>query len=459
MLEDPLLFDYSNMLAESIGHEHGILPEEIDSLKKKTSGIIKKISSTRAKGELPFLELPYQDIRDIISLSEEINDSFDDLVVLGIGGSALGAIALLNALTHPYRNLLTKGMRRRPRVFVYDNVDPDQFKGLLDLLDITRTAFNIVTKSGSTAETMASFMVVRERLTKVVGPGWQSHIIATTDPKKGDLRKMASEEGYRTLDIPSGVGGRFSVFTPAGLFPAAVAGIDIEGILKGAESMDKRCSQNDIEENPAAIGAILYYIANTIKGKYISVMMPYSYALEKVADWFCQLWAESLGKKLDLDGKVVNTGQTPVKALGATDQHSQLQLYMEGPNDKTITFLRVERFIEEIEIPKILEDLEGISYLGGHSLSELLNAEQKATEMALTNTKRPNMRITLPDLNPHTVGQLLYLLQVETAIAGGLYNINPYDQPGVEEGKRLTREFMRRRKGVKPESCVKMSFP
>ncbi len=442
MIKDPLIIDYKNMLADSVGPRHGALPEEIGALKKKTSGILRKISSERAKGKLPFLDLPYQDIKKIIGLSEEVSDSFDDLVVLGIGGSALGAIALLNALTHPYRNILPKGLRRRPRVFVYDNIDPDQLKGLLDVIDITRTAFSVVTKSGETAETLASFLIIRERLKKAMGAGWQEHIIATTDPEKGPLKKIAKDEGYRTLDIPPGVGGRFSVFTPAGLFPASVAGIDIEAILSGAQSMDKRCSEKDIEENPAVMGAILHYIADTKKGKNISVMMPYSYALEKMADWFCQLWAESLGKRIDLKGKVVNTGQTPVKALGATDQHSQLQLYIEGPNNKIITFLRVERFAEEVEIPRAFEDLEKVSYLCGHSLGELINAEQKATEIALTKAKRPNMRITLPEVNPNTVGQLLYMLEVQTVIAGGLYNINPFDQPGVEEGKRLTYEFL-----------------
>lgn len=446
----PLIIDYKNMLAGSVNQKHGVLPKEIGSLKKKTSNILRKISSERTRGKLPFLDLPYQDIKKIIGLSEEISHSFDDLVILGIGGSALGATALLNALTHPYRNILPKGMRRRPRVFVYDNVDPDQLKGLLDLIDITRSVFNVVTKSGETVETIASFLVIRERLKKAIGSGWQNHIIATTDPQKGVLRKIASDEGYRTLEIPQAVGGRFSVFTPVGLFPASVAGIDIEAILSGAQSMDKRCFLKEIEENPAVMGAILHYIANTKKGKKVSVIMPYSYALEKVADWFCQLWAESLGKKLDLNGKVVNTGQTPVKALGATDQHSQLQLYIEGPNDKTITFLRVERFTEEIEIPGAFEDLEKVSYLRDHSLSELINTEQTATEISLTKAKRPNMRITLPEITPHTVGQLLYLFQVQTAIAGALYNVNPFDQPGVEEGKRLTYEILRE---IRNKSC------
>lgn len=452
MIEDSLTLDYKNMLADSVGPKHGVLPKEIGELKKKTSVILKKISSERAKGKLPFLDLPYQDIKKIINLSEEISDSFDDLIVIGIGGSALGAMALLNALAHPYRNILPKGLRRRPRVFVYDNIDPDQFKGLLDVIDITRTAFNVITKSGETAETLASFLIIRERLKKAIGSGWQEHIIATTDPQKGALRKIASDEGYRTLDIPPGVGGRFSVFTPVGLFPASVSGIDIEEILRGAEAMDKRCSKKDLEENPSVMGAILHYIADTKKKKNISVMMPYSHALEKVADWFCQLWAESLGKKHDLKGKTVHTGQTPVKALGATDQHSQLQLYVEGPNDKIITFLRVERFTGEIEIPRdlspALNQVQGISgsdkvsYLGGHSLGELINAEQRATEIVLTKAKRPNMRITIPKVNPNTVGQLLYMLEVQTVISAGLYNINPFDQPGVEEGKRLTYEFL-----------------
>lgn len=446
MFRAPLTLDYRNMLAESIGPENGILPEEIDSLEKKTIQILKKISSAREKGKMHFLDLPYQDIKNLISISEEISEAFDNLVVLGIGGSALGSIALIEALTHPYRNLLTKGARKRPRVFVYDNVDPDWFKGLLDILDITRTVFNVVTKSGGTVEIMSSFLIVRERLKKAVGPGWKSHIIATTDPKKGALRRIASDEGYRTFDIPPQVGGRFSVFSPVGLFPAAVAGIDIEGLLSGASDMDKRCLEEDIKENPACIGALLHYIADKKKGKRISVIMPYSHLLGKMADWFCQLWAESLGKRLNLDGEVVNTGQTPLKAIGARDQHSQIQLYMEGPNDKIITFLRVERFMEDMDIPMAFENIEELSYLGGHSLAELINAEQMATEMALTRAQRPNMKIALPEINSNTVGQLMYLFQVQTVIAGGLYNINPFDQPGVEEGKRLTYYFIKKSK-------------
>ncbi len=330
-------------------------------------------------------------------------------------------------------------------MFFVDNVDPDQFSSLMESIKLDKTVFNVITKSGGTSETMAQFMIARGLVKKDLGKkALKKNFACITDPEKGNLRKIVRDEKLRSLEVPPLVGGRFSVFTPVGLLSAAVSGIDIDELLAGAASMDMRTSRPGIWENPAYLSAALQYLADTKKGKNISVMMPYSQALKDVADWYRQIWAESLGKRLDLQGNVVHTGQTPVKALGATDQHSQVQLYMEGPNDKTFTFLRVEEFDTKVTIPKDFTDIPGAAFLIGKSLNQLINAEQAATETALMSAGRPCATITVPAVNPFTLGQILYMFEVQTAFAGGLYGIDPFDQPGVEEGKLLTYAMMDR---------------
>jgi glucose-6-phosphate isomerase len=193
------------------------------------------------------------------------------------------------------------------------------------------------------------------------------------------------------------------------------------------------------------MNAVLQVLAYNTKKKPISVMIAYSDALRDVADWYRQIWAESLGKRLDLSGRVVHVGPTPVKALGVTDQHSQLQLYMEGPFDKVITFLTVGRFRSTVRIPAGFKHIDGLSYLGGHTLNDLMKAEGQATEFALTQARRVHTAIRLPEINPYTVGQLLFLLEVQTLYAGGLLGINPLDQPGVEASKEYTYGMMGRK--------------
>ncbi|MBI4377666.1 MAG: glucose-6-phosphate isomerase [Nitrospinae bacterium] len=447
---------YSNMLSDKVGKEHGLSLNDLDSLQPVASNIHKLLRSKREKGELPFYDLPYQDVTEILNYAAYIKDRFENFVVLGIGGSALGTIALQTALNNSQYNLLSKSERNGcPRLFVADNIDPVQFAEMLSILDMDKTLFNVVTKSGTTAETMSQFMIVYDRIKKLKGDRWKENIVVTTDKAKGVLRKIAYELGLKSFIVPDGVGGRFSVFTPVGLLPAAVAGIDIKGLLKGAALMDERCREDSIIDNPAYLYASLLYLSDTKKGKKITVMIPYSYALKDISDWFRQLWAESLGKKYSLNGEVVNVGQTPVKALGVTDQHSQIQLYVEGPFDKVVTFLKVEEFKVRMGIPQNppippLErggkgGFEEISYLCGHSLNELINIERDGTEYALTKNNRPNCTIIFPELNPSTIGQVMYMLEVSTAFAGGLYNINPFDQPGVEEGKRFTIEALKRK--------------
>ncbi|HDQ26307.1 MAG TPA: glucose-6-phosphate isomerase, partial [bacterium] len=258
-------------------------------------------------------------------------------------------------------------------------------------------------------------------------------------------RRIANENGLISFPVPENVGGRFSVLSAVGLLPLASVGVNIDELLRGAAYMDNLCASDSVWKNPAYMRAVLHYIADRKAGNKITVMLPYSNALKDTADWFAQLWAESLGKKYSNDGKVVYEGLTPVKALGATDQHSQAQLYMEGPFDKVVTFIRVEKFRQDIVMPPCFDNMDSIAYLSRKKMSELLNAEQKATEMALTKNRRPNMTISMPEISEFTMGQLIYLLEVETAFIGELYNINAFDQPGVELGKVLTYAMMGRK--------------
>jgi len=256
-----------------------------------------------------------------------------------------------------------------------------------------------------------------------------------------------------TLPVPDGVGGRFSVLSPVGLFSAAMCGIDIDALLTGAADMDKVCTNPDLEKNPAAMLATLLVELGTTKGKTNHVMMPYSNALYLLADWYRQLWAECLGKQKDLQGNTVYAGFTPIKALGTTDQHSQVQLYREGPNDKVLGLVEVQQFAHDVTIPTGL-GVEAIEYLEGKKMSVLLNAEKRATEYAFVESQRPNYTIKFPQIDAYHVGQFINLWQITTAYAGLLLNIDAYDQPAVELGKQATFGLMGRPGYEKFETAV-----
>ena len=373
-----------------------------------------------------------------------VEGRFDNILVLGIGGSALGGLAVTEALLKPYWNLLTKEERNNfPRIFFLDNIDPDSINGLLSILDLKKTLVNVITKSGSTAETMAQYMVLKDLLEKELGDDYRKNIVVTTDKNVGILKQLADQEGYKTFIIPDDVGGRFSVFSAVGLLPMALVGLDIDEIINGIKDMDLALKNIDIHQNIAAQNALIHYLMDTKKGKKLSVMMPYSSRLKYVSDWYVQLWAESLGKEYDRNGNKVNVGPTPITSVGATDQHSQIQLYNEGPNDKLINFIRVKEFDTVLEIPKIFE-YTGIGYLGGKTINDLINAEADATKVTLSDHSRPTVTITLPKINGYYMGQLLYMLEVQTAIAGELYNIDTFNQPGVEQAKNYTYALMGR---------------
>ncbi len=435
---EPIALNVNNMMGDIIGYQYGIEDAQVNALAAAASAAQKAVERARGTGWLGWMELPYNQneiVEKIEKVAAGVRESFDAFVVLGIGGSALGPIAVQQALNHLRYNELPAEKRGGPRLYVEDNIDPERMASLLDVIDVKKTCFNIITKSGATAETMSQYLIISELLKREVGEGWQKHIIATTDREKGNLIKLAQQEGFELFCIPDGVGGRFSELCPVGLLPAAVCGINIRELLAGAAAMDERCKTDDVWKNPALFEAVLQYIAMQDMDANVHVVMPYADSLKYMADWFCQLWAESLGKNVTRKGMAVNVGQTPTKALGVTDQHSQLQLYTEGPYDKVITFLKVRDFRSEFEISHGCKEFADVAFLGGKTLNALISAEQSGTEYALCRAGRMNQTIELPHVDEYTIGQLLYFFEMATAYAGELLDVDAFNQPGVEVSK------------------------
>ena len=390
--------NYRNADAKVVGNDNGLdIQGEFTAYQDKISEIIKNLNQCKDKPNqwLQWMNLGYNEetLWYVKEYAAMVKGRFENVLVLGIGGSALGGMAMTEALLKPYWNLLSEEQRDgMPRIFFLDNIDPDTMTGLLDFLDLSKTLVNVITKSGSTAETMSQFMIVKDRLEKELG------------------------DNYR---------------------------YNIDAVVNGIKDMDLALKNTDIKENIAAQNALIHYLMDTKKGKNMSVMMPYSSRLKYVSDWYVQLWAESLGKNKDNEGNDVHVGPTPIKALGATDQHSQIQLYNEGPNNKIINFIRVENFDNILEIPNIFE-YTGINYLAGKTVNRLMNAEADSTRVALADYERPTVTISIPKVDAYNLGQLLYMFEVQTAIAGALYNINTFNQPGVEQAKNYTYALMGR---------------
>ncbi len=437
--EQRVRVDLNGMMAHLIGDD-GLREDELEAILPRLSEVHAALDKQRRAGSLAFADLPYEKtaLKRTLTLAAEVRGRFDDLVVLGIGGSAFGTRALYAALKPP-AHATSPPSGDDLRLHIADTIDPRAFGALLDRLDLRRTLFNVISRSGDTTETMSQFLVVRDRLLKELGAvDYTQHIVVTTNAAEGTLRQIVNDEGFRDLPVSPRVTGRFAVLTPVGLFPAACAGIDVGELLAGAADADERCRQEDPRGNPALLQAATLYLARELQGRDIVVMMPYSDALAPFADWFGELWAESLAKAVDVEGKTVHTGQTPVRAVGPTDQHSQLQLYVDGPADKVVLFIRVEEHRDEVPVPKSYEDLDAVSYLGGSALGALVNMEQQGTEIALAKAGRMTTTISCPRLNAFVLGQLIYLFEVEAAVMGGLLGVDPFDQPGVEEGKHLT---------------------
>ncbi len=421
-----------------ISKNHGLSADEITAQAPKIPSFLEAIAK-RDQGFYKVID-DGEVVEKITKTCKEVEGAYEDIVVLGIGGSALGTICLQQSLKHLFEN--EKPKRDYPRLHVLDNIDPALLREIEDIIDLKKTLFIVVTKSGTTPETLAQFFYFLDKCKKAkLSP--HNTFIVITDPEKNILRTIAEQENITTFDIPPNVGGRFSVLTNVGLLPAKLIGINIEKLLEGARSMRDQFLSNDATTNlPFQIATIQYLLSK--KGKYINVMTPYAQKLARFADWYRQLLAESIGKRMNNSGEKIEAGITPVNALGVTDQHSQSQLYNEGPNDKLHMFIKVADLGAKMTIPVPPRDNNNLGYLEGVTFNKLLTTEMEATTSALTQNDRPNITIEIEKIDEYTLGQLLMLFEGATAFLGEFFEINAYDQPGVELSKKITRKLLQK---------------
>jgi len=429
--------DFSYLSAEGVSKANQLKSSDIAKDKERIKETFRKVSDLQADNKLVWATLPF----DMQSRTAEIKRAaigyrkYENFVVLGMGGSARGVIALKNALLSTLHNGLSRSKRRAPKLYIEEDICPNRFSELLGHIDPCNTVFNIITKSGETIEVMAQFLLIKKMLEDKLGANAKDHIVVTTTIGSGRLYEIAVQEGYRIFDIPKGLGGRFSTLCAIGLLPLASVGADIDEILAGARDACKMCKSADMDKNLALRAAYTHYFYME-KNKNTVIFMPYSCLLKGTTGFFCQLWAESLGKKV-LGGKGdKRVGQIPVPAEGVSDQHSLLQLMMDGPDDKLTVFLKIKDFGVELKMPSSVP--KGLEYLAGLSMGELLNIEHDSTVQSLAKAGRPSYTIVLPKMNERVIGQLLQHFMFQVAYAGELLGVNTYDQPGVEHYKMLT---------------------
>lgn len=423
--------DFNNLHA--VAPEHGVSFDALHATADRVQEFLKSIEG-RGQGFYRVVD-EEETLTSIKAYAASVKDKFTHVVVLGIGGSALGALCLRQALTPLYGG--------SPKLVVLDNLDPALLADAASELDYAKTLFLVITKSGNTPETLAQYFYFRREV-EAKGLPAADHFVFVTDPTKGFLREMAgAEPAIRTFPVPPTVGGRFSVLTAVGLLPAALIGIDVDELLRGARRMRDRFLSPNFKENlPFQLAAAQYLIAQ--KGKTQHVFFPYAQHLLRFGEWYCQLVAESLGKAQNEKGEIVNMGLTPLTALGVTDQHSRLQLYQEGPNDKLFLFVEAETLAPSLEIPlpEAAAEHPAVSYLKGVTFDHFLHSALEGTRRSLTENHRPNLTLRVDSISPESVGELFMLFQGAVAFLGEFFGINAFDQPGVERSKILTRQLL-----------------
>lgn len=429
-----LTLDTRNL--SKISPAHGVREGELAAYQNQLAGYLAKIDA-RDQGFYQVIDDQVM-VDEVKTYTESIKGRYAYLVVLAIGGSSLGTITLQQSLQHLYQRELTA--QSTPKLYVLDNIDPTLLRETEDVIDYAKTLFVVVTKSGGTPETLAQFFYFKQHLSER-GLTPQDHMVFVTDPKQGLLRQIAREEHFDAFSVPGNVGGRFSVLTAVGLLPAALLGLDVDSLIAGARLMrDSFFAESYAGNLPFQLATIQYALSQ--KGKSITVLMPYAQKLIRLADWYRQLLAESTGKQKNNAGETVNVGLTPVNALGATDQHSQSQLYNEGPNDKLIIFIAVGNLGPSLPIPSLYPDNETVNFLAGVDFNHLIATEKRGTEQALTEYDRPNLTIEIDKVDAESLGELFMLFEGATAFLGEFFEINAFDQPGVELSKVLTRQLL-----------------
>ena len=435
-----MILNYENVLKEIIG-QSGIEFEEIEKLLPEIEKAKERISE-KLKTEYDALQLPYVmslKTTEIVETAKEIRENYENFVVVGMGGSSLG-----NQMLHYAFNGIYHNMQSHPKMYFLDNVDPKSTETLLNSLDLSKTMFNVITKSGSTAETIQNFLLITDFLKEhFLDP--KKHLIFTTDPEKGLLKKLSKEMGIKTFDIPPYVGGRYSVLSAVGLLSAAVENIDISVLLRGAELTRLRVLNSDPINCMAMVLPAIQYLLFKNKGVNINAMFTYSDGLSYLGQWYRQLLSESIGKKYDRNGKEIYTGITPLAVRGTSDQHSILQLFLEGPFDKLIIMVAPKDYKSELSVKGEFVNEESVEYLKGKKYSDLIKAEFDGTKAALKKNGRPFVSIELSEIREEEIGKLIYMLEYSVIMLGELLGVNPVDQPAVELGKQFTYGIMGRK--------------
>ena len=431
-------YEHKNALTDVVGEMHGITSKEIDQLLASAAKCTATLRKHKSGGPLDFTDLPddSKTIDAIKAFAQRHNGAFDDLIVVGMGGSSLATLALYKALKPKERS------ERGPRLRLIDNTDPMTVASAMMGLDPARTLAVVISKSGTTLETIAGLALVEEWFKNNHLP-LDRHIIIVTGPKGGFLNDYVSGNKLERFVIPEGVVGRYSALSPVGLLPAALLGFNIDRLLSGARELrDESLSAQPIDNKPLVAAAVSAQLLQK-RGKVISVFMPYTLRLQALGEWYVQLWAESLGKSRDIDKKPVRIGQTPLVAVGASAQHSQLQLFLDGPNDKLFTLVEMEHFSHHVPLPDSFDyAAAGLDFLKGHDFGEVINAQLRATEQALREQSRPNTRIVLSDLSTEVLGAMMMFYQLQTTYAAHFLHVDAFDQPAVERGKEITRKSL-----------------
>ncbi len=372
--------------------------------------------------------------QELLSSSRAVFEKFKNrktFVHVGIGGSSLGPEMLVSAL-----------QKNQTRFIFINNIDPDEIFTQLADLKLEETLFYFASKSGGTAETMAALSIITNVLAeKNIGKDQlKNYFVFATDPSKSELLDLGLELDVSLLEVPSDVGGRFCALTPVGFLPALFAGMEVEELIKGAMSAQKICLLNSLD-NPLLQAAEFLYKLKTEKNISQTVLMPYSSKLRSFSFWFTQLWAESLGKKINTSGEVVHTGFTPIVGYGATDQHSQMQLFMEGPADKCLVLIEILKFQNDFKLNSTLHT-KALEKLSDFTLSNLMQAQLNGTLKALAENGRPTIHIQIERNDEFHMGELIVFFESLTALMGDYLKIDPFDQPGVEAGKIYAYQFL-----------------
>lgn len=470
-LSSEFSFEYANMYGEN-----KVTEGDIAALSQEITAAHQGIKHMRATGEVRshlskdgtpekvlFSQLPYvatgnlnspESIARLKEFGQSLQNRVDAVVSFGIGGSFLGNKVLFDVHCGEFWNYKSQQERNGyPKLYFNgNNIDARRTSDMIEhlLVEARLKAFHghgpykvtlvVISKSGATLDTMSTFMVVYEAL-RQQSLLLEVEVVAVTDPAEGGkatlLKKLASEQGWTTFSVPDGVGGRFSVFSEVGLVTAACVGMNIDEFLAGAQNMDKACQTADIYKNPALLNAVLKFIAAEKYGYDMEVFMPYADYLKSTAEWYVQLLAESLGKRMDREGNEVFYGRTPIVAVGTTDMHAQTQQHQDGKKNKVVQFVKVIQWENDVVIPDLFPATPQLSEISSLYLSQALEVARAANADALVSDGRFNATLVMPKLNAYHLGELLYMLALSVAYEGELANVDAFDQPGVEAYKRL----------------------